>query len=100
MTLRHSSIPAMHPGEILREDFLPALGRPKAEIARLLGVSRNTLYNLLDEKQAVTAEMAVRLGKLLGGGPGIWVRLQGNHDIWKAEQSVDTSAIPTLQAAE
>lgn len=100
MTLRHPSIPAMHPGAILREDFLPALGRPKAEIARLLGVSRNTLYNLLDEKQAVTAEMAVRLGKLLGGGPGIWVRLQGNHDIWKAEQSVDVSAIPTLQAVE
>jgi len=100
MTLRHSSLPAMHPGEILREDFLPALGKPKAEIARLLGVSRNTLYNLLDEKQAVTAEMAVRLGKLLGGGPGIWVRLQGNYDIWRAEQTVDTSTIPTLQAAE
>jgi addiction module HigA family antidote len=44
----------MHPGELLREEILPALNRSKTEIARLLGVSRQTLYDILDEKQPVT----------------------------------------------
>ena len=52
----------VHPGELLREDVLPALGLPKAQIARLLGVSRKTLYDILDEKQAVSAGMALRSG--------------------------------------
>ena len=53
----------VHPGEILREDVLPALGLPKAEIARLLGISRQTLYEILHEKQPVTPAMALRVGK-------------------------------------
>ena len=47
-------LPPMHPGELLREDILPALGRPKTEIARLLGVSRQTLHGILEEKQPVS----------------------------------------------
>jgi addiction module HigA family antidote len=53
----------MHPGELLREEILPALGRPKTEITRLLGVSRQALYDLIEEKQPVTPVMALRLGK-------------------------------------
>jgi addiction module HigA family antidote len=52
-------LPPMHPGELLREEILPALGRPKTEIARLLGVSRQTLYDLIEEKQPVTPVMAL-----------------------------------------
>jgi addiction module HigA family antidote len=59
----------VHPGELLREDILPALGRTKAEIARLLGISRQTLYDILNERQPVTPAMALRLAKLLGGSP-------------------------------
>ncbi len=59
----------MHPGELLREEILPALDRPKTEIAKLLGVSRQTLYDVLKEKQPVTPVMALRLGKLCGNGP-------------------------------
>ena len=44
----------VHPGEMLREDILPAVARPKVEIARLLGISRQTLYDILNEKQPVT----------------------------------------------
>jgi addiction module HigA family antidote len=55
-------LPPMHPGELLREEILPALDRSKAEIARLLGVSRQTLYDVLKEKQPVTPGMALRLG--------------------------------------
>ena len=54
----------LHPGELLREDVLPALGRPKTEIARLLGISRQWLYDILEERQPITAPMAVRIGKL------------------------------------
>lgn len=91
----------VHPGEILREDVLPALGRPKAEIARLLGISRQTLYDLLGEKQPVTAQMALRLGKLCGNGPDIWLNLQHGYDLKIAERELGDAldAIPLLQAA-
>jgi addiction module HigA family antidote len=59
----------MHPGELLREDVLPALGKSKAEIARLLGVSRQALYDILSEKQPITVAMALRIGKLCGNNP-------------------------------
>jgi addiction module HigA family antidote len=61
----------MHPGEMLREDVVPALGKSKIEIAQLLGISRQTLYDILDEKQPVTPGMALRIGKLLGNGPDL-----------------------------
>ena len=64
-------LPPMHPGELLREEILPALDRPKTEIARLLGVSRQTLYDILEEKQPVTPMMALRLG--CGNGPDLWL---------------------------
>src|SRR2546423_15059861 len=67
---------AMHPGELLREDILPALGRTRAEIARLLGISRQTLHSILIERAPVTPEMALRLGKLCGNGPELWLALQ------------------------
>ena len=90
-----------HPGEMLREDILPALGRPKTEIARLLGVSRQTLYDILNEKQPVTANMALRLGKLCGDGPRIWMAMQQAYDISIAERELanEIEKIPTLSAA-
>ncbi len=95
---RHPSIEPVHPGEILREDILPALSASKTAVARVLGISRQTLYDILSEKRPVTAEMAVRFGKLFGNGAGFWVNLQRNHDLALAERSVDVSAIPTLEA--
>lgn len=92
-------LPAMHPGALLREDILPALGRAKTEIAELLGISRQTLYDILNEKQPVTANMALRLGKLCGNGPHLWLNLQTRYDLEKAAQEVDVSTIPTIAAA-
>src|ERR1700733_10380244 len=91
----------MHPGEMLREDVLPALGKSKTEIARLLGVSRQTLYDILDEKQPVTPGMALRLGKLLGNGPDLWINLQRAFDLAVAERNLagKLKKIPTLTAA-
>jgi addiction module HigA family antidote len=91
----------MHPGELLREDVLPALGKSKTEIARLLGVSRQTLYDILDEKQPVTPGMALRLGKLLGNGPDLWINLQRTYDLALAARELagKLKKIPTLSAA-
>lgn len=94
---RSKNIPPTHPGQLLRDVTLPEINHSKTEVARLLGISRQTLYDLLNEKQAVTADMAVRLGKLFGNGPQFWLNLQKNHDLHLAEQSVDTSEIPTLE---
>ncbi len=95
------AIRPIHPGEILREDVLPALGRPKTEIARLLGISRQTLYDILNEKQPVTAQMALRIGKMCGNGPDIWLNLQRTYDLRMAEAEIGDAldAIPILKAA-
>ena len=94
-------LPPMHPGELLREEILPALDRSRAEIARLLGVSRQTLYDVLKEKQPVTPGMALRLGKLCGNGPDLWLNLQKRYDLHRAEQKLGEKirAIPTLEVA-
>ena len=95
------AIRPIHPGEILREDVLPALGRPKTEIARLLGISRQTLYDILGEKQPITAAMALRFGKLCGNGPDIWLNLQKRYDLKIAERELaaEIEKIPHLEAA-
>ena len=99
--LPRRGLPPMHPGELLREEILPALDRPKAEIARLLGVSRQTLYDILEERQPVTPIMALRLGKLCGNGPELWLNLQKRYDLQRAEQRLGQriKAIPTLEVA-
>lgn len=98
-TPRHPDLEPAHPGEMLSEITIPATGRSKAEIARLLGISRQTLYDILNARQPVTPNLAVRIGKLLGEDPAIWLRMQMAHDLWKARREVDTSAIPTLAVA-
>jgi addiction module HigA family antidote len=70
-----------HPGEILREDILPALALTKTAFAKRLGVSRQTLYDILEGRQPVTPAMALRLGKLLGNTPEFWLNLQRDYDL-------------------
>lgn len=86
-----------HPGALLRNTVIPAVGKPKAEIARLLGISRQQLFDILGERKPVSPEIAVRLGKLFGDGAGIWVRMQAAYDTWHAERAVNVSKIPTLK---
>jgi addiction module HigA family antidote len=98
-TLRHQSIEPAHPGEILSEISIPATGKTKAEIARLLGISRQTLYDILSRRQSMTPATAVRIGKLFGDGPEIWLRMQIEHDLWRARKEIDVSGIKTLETA-
>jgi addiction module HigA family antidote len=89
-----------HPGALLRE-VIPSTGRSKAEIAALLGISRQHLYDVLNERKPVSASVAVRLGKLFGDGAGVWVRMQGAYDTWHAERELadEIRKIPRLKTA-
>ena len=90
-----------HPGELLREDVLPALRISVSEAARKLRVSRQTLHRILAGDAGVTPDMAVRLGKFCGNGPGLWLRMQQAYDLWHAEQRLanELTKIPTAPAA-
>ncbi len=96
---KHASFSPLHPGEILREDILPALGMSKTKLAESLGISRQTLYDILGERVSITPQMALRLGKAFGNGARFWINLQNAFDLHKATEEVDLSAIPALAAA-
>ena len=89
-----------HPGALLREEVLPGLRLTVTATAEKLGVSRQTLHAILSERSAVTPEMAVRLGKLCGDGPDIWLRMQMAHDLWQAQRDLAETVkrIPTIRA--
>ncbi|MEE9255002.1 MAG: HigA family addiction module antitoxin [Pseudomonadales bacterium] len=90
-----------HPGELLREDVLPALGISVSAAARQLGVTRQTLHRIMAGAHAVTPEMAVRLGKFCGNGPGLWLRMQQAYDLWRAQERLkdEVERIPTRKPA-
>ncbi len=81
---------------------MPALEITISEAAAKLGVTRQTLHRIIarENPRPVTPEMAVRLGKLCGNGPRLWLNLQTTYDLWRAERSLDIGRIPTLHAAE
>ncbi len=88
-----------HPGELLRDEILPAIGMGKSAVAEALGISRQHLYDILSEKKPVSPETAARLGKAFGDGAGVWLRMQAAYDAWHAERSVDVSKVMTIKAA-
>ena len=75
-----------HPGLIIRDDVLPELQLSVNEAAEQLGVSRVTLSRVINGRSAITAEMALRVGKWVGNGPEIWLRMQGQYDLWQARK--------------
>lgn len=76
-----------HPGAMLREDFLTDYWLTVAGLARALGVSRQTVNELLRERRAVTPEMALRLARLFGNTPEFWLNAQRAVDLWDAERT-------------
>lgn len=88
-----------HPGVLFSRSILPSLGRRTiGEIAMLLGVSRQTLHRVMAGQSAITPDMAVRLGKLCGNGPALWLNLQARYDAWEASRRLAKALkkIPTL----
>ena len=94
-------IPPTHPGEMLREDFMPDYGLTAASMAAALGVSRQTINELLRERRAITPIMALRLSRLFGNSPEFWLNAQHSRDLWESEQhySKELSRIHPLNAA-
>lgn len=94
-------LPPVHPGALLREDVVPATGKTEAEIAELLGVPRQAFRDVLAERQPITAALALRIGKLFGNGPDLWLSMQTACDlqIAEAELAGEVDKIPTLSAA-
>ncbi|MDE2184237.1 MAG: HigA family addiction module antidote protein [Alphaproteobacteria bacterium] len=90
-----------HPGELFRDIVLPELGLSVSKAARQLGVSRQTLHAIMSGRSAVTAEMALRLGRFCGNGPGLWLRMQQAFDLWEAQAQLEgkLDAIPVYNVA-
>jgi addiction module HigA family antidote len=88
-----------HPGAFLREIVLPAIRASRVEIAAALGISRQSLYDILAEKQPVTPAMAVRLGTVFDTSAASWLKMQIAYDLWHAEREIDTSKLQPLKEA-
>ena len=83
---RKNGLPPVHPGEILKEDVLPSTGLTVTAAAKALGISRQMLHDILSERRPISAAMCLKLSRLLGGSPEVWMRLQAAYDLKMAEQ--------------
>lgn len=88
-----------HPGEMLKEDVLPALGLTVTDAAEQLGVSRVAFSRVINGRAAISAELAIRLAQWLGGGAEIWLRAQLQYDLWHAEQKSTAKVKPAKSMA-
>jgi len=94
-------VPPTHPGEMLREDFMPDFDLNTSSMARALGVSRQTVNEILRERRVITSIMALRLSRLFGNSPEFWLNAQHSRDLWESEQRYhnELSQIHPLNAA-
>lgn len=86
-TLRDPNRKPTHPGAVLREDVLPALGMTQTELAHRLHVSRLSISELLHEKRSLSPEMAVRVAQLTNTTPESWLGMQNAVDVWRVRRS-------------
>ena len=83
---RNNALPPIHPGEIIREDILPEVGLTVTAAAKALGVSRQMLHDILAERRPLSAVMCLKISRLFGSSPEMWMRLQATYDLKRAEQ--------------
>lgn len=90
-----------HPGRMLLEDFMPDYGLTVAGLAEAVGVSRQSINELLRGRRAVSPEMALRLSRLFGNTPEFWLNAQRAVDLWDASQAIkdDVARIKPLRVA-
>jgi addiction module HigA family antidote len=90
-----------HPGAMLREDFIPDYGLTVAGLAAAIGVSRQSVNELLRERRALSPDMALRLARLFGNRPQFWLDAQRAVDLWDTAEAIkkDISRIKPLDAA-
>lgn len=82
---RKRTLPPTHPGEMLREDFLPDYGLTTTTLATALGVSRQSVNELLRERRAISPIMALKLARLFQNSPEFWMNAQHTRDLWALE---------------
>lgn len=85
-----------HPGEMLREEFMPDFGLSVAQLASKTGVSRQTVNQLISERRALSPSMALRLARLFGTTPQYWLNMQRNIDIWDS-YNTEQDAIDSIE---
>src|SRR5882672_11974921 len=84
--VRKSGLPPVHPGEIIKKDILPSVGLSVTAAAKALDVSRQMLHDILAERKPLSAVMCLKVSRLFGSSPEVWMRLQAAYDLKKAEQ--------------
>jgi addiction module HigA family antidote len=84
---RKNGLPPIHPGEILKQDVLPSVGLSVTAAANALGVSRQMLHAILAGRRPLSAVMCLRVARLFGGSPEVWMRLQATYDLKKSTQN-------------
>jgi addiction module HigA family antidote len=85
-----------HPGLHVRHDCLDPLGLSVTEGAKVLGITRQALNNLVNCKSGISPEMAIRLSKAFGGSPGVWLRLQMNYDLAQIERKASKIVVKRM----
>lgn len=84
-----------HPGAILL-DVIEDSGISKTDAAKRIGISRQHLYDICNEKKPINPDVAARIGKSVGNGSGVWLRMQVAYDSWEADQSPDLEDVVSL----
>jgi antitoxin HigA-1 len=95
-------LPPIHPGEVLREDFLAPMGLSPLAVARVVDVPRTRIERLVNEQTAVTADTALRLAKAFGTTAAFWMGLQAQYEIERAEDEIGAGLkkiTPIVEAA-
>jgi addiction module HigA family antidote len=91
--------PPTHPGRLMHEILRAHVRMAVAQAARRMGVSRPSLYAVLNGEGAVTADMALRFARLVGGAPELFLRMQDNHDLWRARRRLSRKLERIVPAA-
>jgi addiction module HigA family antidote len=76
-----------HPGELIREDLMPETGISQTDLARLIGVSRRTVSEIIHERRRLTPDIAFRLAKVFNSTPEMWLNMQQAVDLWEANKN-------------
>ena len=82
-----------HPGQVLKELYLDPLGLTVTQAAKGLRISRQALSNILHGHNRITPDMALRFEKAFGASRQVWLNMQQNYDLWRAEKEVDLSDV-------
>lgn len=84
---KNNGLPTVHPGEIIREDILPSVGLSVTPAAKALGISRQMLHGILARRKLLSAVRCLKVARLFGASPEVWMRLQATYDLKKSAQN-------------